>query len=101
MRIAALASPCERMIDGKPGLLLNKSGCPTLHRGLSGAWHFKRLQISGEERYQDTPSKNDESHICDGAGYGLLGAGEFLHLGGRNKETRTPAMADGSFDVFR
>lgn len=101
MRIAALASPCERMIDGKPGLLLNKAGCPTLHRGLSGAWHFKRLQISGEERYQDTPSKNDESHICDGAGYGLLGAGEFLHLGGRTKELKPATMADGSFDVFR
>jgi hypothetical protein len=98
MRIAALAGPCERMIDGKPGILVNKTGCPTLHKGLSGAWHFKRLAISGEERFADSPNKNDESHICDGAGYGLLGAGEFLRLGGRTEGSSTPEMADGDFD---
>jgi hypothetical protein len=100
MRIAALAGPCERMIDGKPGILVNKTGCPTLHKGLMGAWHFKRLAVSGEERFTDTPSKNDESHICDGAGYGLLGAGEFDKLGGRGKGGGPPPMASGDFDVF-
>lgn len=97
MRIAALAGPCERMIDGQPGLLVNKTGCPTLHKGLSGAWHFKRLQVSGDERFSDKAVKNDESHICDGAGYGLLGAGEFLRLGGRTEGSSTPDMADGDF----
>jgi hypothetical protein len=97
MRIAALAGPCERMIDGKPGMLVNKTNCPTLHKGLSGAWHFKRMAVSGEERFADKPNKTDESHICDGAGYGLLGAGEFLRLGGRTEGSSTPAMADGDF----
>jgi hypothetical protein len=97
MRIAALAGPCERMIDGKPGMLVNKANCPTLHKGLSGAWHFKRMAVSGEERFADKPNKTDESHICDGAGYGLLGAGEFLRLGGRTEGSSTPAMADGDF----
>lgn len=100
MRQAALSAPCERMIDGKPGLLLNKSGCPTLHKGLMGAWHFKRMAVSGEERFQDKPSKNDESHICDGAGYGLLGSGEFARLGGRSSSSSGSTQADGNFDVF-
>jgi hypothetical protein len=99
MRIAALAGPCERMVDGKPGMLVNRTHAPTLHKGLSGAWHFKRLAVSGEERFQDKPSKNDESHICDGAGYGLLGAGEFLMLGGRTEHDSTPVLADGDFDI--
>ncbi len=64
-----------------------------------GAWHYKRLAVSGEERYADKPSKNDESHICDGAGYGFLGVGEFDRLGGR-QENSAPLQADGSFDVF-
>lgn len=98
MRIAALSAPCERMIDGKPGLMVNKSGCPMLHKGLMGAWHFKRLQISGEERYADVPNKNEHSHICDGAGYGLLGAGEFTRLGGRTEHNETPQDADGDFN---
>ena len=100
MRIAALSGPCERMIDGKPGLLVNKKGCPMFHKGLMGAWHFKRLAVSGEDRYADHPSKNDVSHICDGGGYGFLGAGEFDQLGGRSKASSEPMQADGDFDVF-
>lgn len=100
LRQAALSAPCERMIDGKPGLLVNKSGCPTLHKGLSGGWYFKRLQVAGEERYSDSPVKNDESHICDGAGYGFLGAGEFYRLGGQSKTAVAQTSADGDFDVF-
>lgn len=99
MRIAALAGPCERMIDGKPGLLVNKSQCPMLHKGLMGAWHYKRLAVSGEDRYQDSPNKTDVSHICDAAGYGLLGAGEFLRLGGRSEHDDVPIEADGAFDL--
>lgn len=99
MRVAALSGPCERMIDGKPGLLVNKSLCPMLHKGLMGGWHYKRLAVSGEDRYHDSPSKNDVSHICDGAGYGLLGSGEFLRLGGRTEHDTTPMVADGDFDV--
>jgi len=97
MRIAALAGPCERMIDGKPGILVNKAGCPMLHKGLMGGWHYKRLQISGEDRYADAPNKNEFSHVCDAAGYGLLGAGEFLRLGGRQEHDETPLIADGDF----
>jgi hypothetical protein len=88
--------------DGKPGLLLNKRHCPMLHKGLMGAWHFKRLAVTGEDRYADKPSKNDESHICDGAGYGFLGVGEFDRLGGRRTDGKGGGsfQADGDFDVF-
>lgn len=99
-RQAALSAPCERMIDGKPGLLVNKKGCPVFHKGLSGAWYFKRLAVSGEERFADAPVKNDESHICDGGGYGFLGAGEFYNLGGSSSDDDVQSQADGDFDVF-
>ncbi len=101
MRVAAWSQACTRMIEGVPGLLLNRAGCPTLHKGLMGAWHYKRLAISGEERFQDVPSKNDVSHICDGGGYGLMGAGEFRASGGRNLiASAAPIVADGAWDVF-
>ncbi len=100
MRIGAIAGPCERMIDGKPGLLVNKRNCPMFHKGLSGAWHFKRVQVTGEDRYAEKPNKTDESHICDGGGYGFLGVGEFDNLGGRNQSSGGSFQADGDFDVF-
>lgn len=99
MRVAAIAGPCERMIEGKPGLLVNRSSCPMLHKGLSGAWHYRRVATSGEARYHDAPSKNDVSHICDGAGYGFLGAGEFQKLSGRGKSTEMIEV-DSSWSVF-
>jgi hypothetical protein len=98
MRVAALSGPCERMIDGKPGMLVSKPGCPMLHKGLQGGWHYKRVEVSGEDRFQDKPNKNEYSHVCDAAGYGLLGAGEFLKLGGRTQHDETPMVADGDFD---
>ena len=58
-------------------------------------------EAAGEDRYAETPSKNDESHICDGAGYGFLGVGEFDRLGGRRRDDENrQTQADGDFDVF-
>ena len=42
----------NRLIDGKPGLLVDKR-CQRLRKALSGGYHFKRVQISGGERYRD------------------------------------------------
>ena len=37
---------------------------------------FRRLQVSGSDRYVDKPEKNIYSHVCDAAQYLMLGAGE-------------------------
>lgn len=101
LRYTAIQAACERLIDGQPGFILSRKGCPTLRKGLLGAWFFKRMKTTNEERYNDTPAKTDASHVCDGTGYGLLGAGEFGRLGGTIRaEDRTPLIADGSFNVF-
>jgi len=101
LRAGAWVAACGRSIRGKPGVLVNKERCPQLRTGLMGAWHYKRVQVAGEDRYQDKPVKNDASHPCDGGGYGLLGAGEYQAAGGRvSVETTQAVMADGDFDVF-
>ena len=101
LRVAAIGAPCERFIDGKPGLMINRARCPMLRKGLSGAWHYKRVQVTGEERYMDKPSKNDVSHVCDGLSYGLLGAGEYAILGGRGANRKRPAtvIAETRFEI--
>jgi hypothetical protein len=97
MRAAAIAGPCTRMVEGRPGLMVHKGRCPMLHRGLSGAWHYKRMQVIGDERYADKAVKNDESHICDGTGYGFMGAGEFKLIAGRDTKGKTPVV-NSDFD---
>jgi len=75
IRREAVAGACMRMIDGRPGLLVSPR-CKVTRKGMAGGYHYKRMQIAGEERYHDVPNKNRFSHPCEGAQYMMLGAGE-------------------------
>lgn len=91
-RVQALLGPCGRLYDQVPGLLVSRTGCPMLHKGLSGQWYYKRVRDSGEERYSDKPVKNDHSHPCDAAGYGCLGMGEFALLSAVKSKSYTTTV---------
>ena len=75
LRREAVAIALERMIDGKPGLLLSPK-CKMLRKGMAGGYAYKRVQVVGEERYHDKALKNRYSHVCEAAQYMMLGAGE-------------------------
>lgn len=75
-RKESVKAPLSRLIDGRPGLVVNKR-CKTLIKGLSGQYHYRRMQIIGEERYRDVPEKNIYSHVCEALEYMLMGAGEW------------------------
>ena len=51
-----------------------------LRKGLAGAFKYKRLAVTGEERYHDKRDKNPYSHPCEALEYGLLGEGEGDYL---------------------
>lgn len=72
VRISSVRYFLNAMIDGKPAFLLNREGCPTLRKGFINGYHFKRMSISGDERYQDKPNKNRFSHPHDALQYGLM-----------------------------
>jgi len=75
IRREALRSPLSRMIDGKPGLVLSPK-CKVVRKGLAGGFCYKRVQISGGERFHNKPNKNKFSHPCEALEYGLVGSGE-------------------------
>jgi hypothetical protein len=79
LRREAMAAALSRSIDGAPGLLLSPR-CGTLIRGMAGAWRYRRLSVSGQERFDESPEKNRFSHICEAAQYLLVGAGEGRRL---------------------
>src|SRR5579863_456595 len=72
IRISSVRYFLNAMIDGQPALLLSREGCPVLRKGFVNGYHFKRLKITGDERYQDKPNKNRFSHPHDGLQYGLM-----------------------------
>ena len=100
LRIEAITSCLTRVIDGKPGLIIHRR-CVVLRKALSGAWHYRRLQVKGEPRYTDTPYKNHPySDVGDALGYLLLGGGEHRQLSRGSRPKPTAAQAKIEFDVF-
>jgi hypothetical protein len=71
-RLGAVRYFLNKMVDGKPGLLLDRKNCPTLFKGFLKDYVYARLAVSGEERYKDKPTKNMSSHPMDALGYACL-----------------------------
>jgi len=75
VRRESLAQPLMRMIDGRPGLVISPK-CVQLRKGLAGKFHYRRVKVSGDEKYHDKPDKNFWSHVCEASEYAMVGAGE-------------------------
>jgi len=84
IRREALNGPLTRMIDGKPGLMIS-SECKILRKALSGGFCYRKLQVSGEERFELKPNKNRFSHIAEACEYMCLGGGEIVIEDGKEK----------------
>lgn len=75
IRTEAVAQCLRRLIDGEPGYLLHPD-CRVTRKGMQGAYKFRRLQVAGDERYEEKPVKNAYSHPCEAGQYMHLGAGD-------------------------
>ena len=102
VRIDAAKAPFGRMIDGKPGILIHRR-CVKLIKALSGAWHFRRLQVAGE-KYSDKPDKSHPySDVGDGFSYYCSGSGETMSTArgvDPSAPPSSPVQAKIDFDVF-
>jgi hypothetical protein len=74
LRTEGVNAVLTRMIEGKPALLVDP-GCIVFITGMSGGFHYRRVQVSGD-RYHDQPDKNQYSHVCEAFEYDVLGGGE-------------------------
>jgi hypothetical protein len=62
-------------MQAEPRLVLSPK-CKDLRKALAGGYKYKRVQVSGDERYQDKPDKNRYSHVAEALQYLMVGAGE-------------------------
>ena len=102
IRREAGAMPMNRLINGKSGLIVNKT-CSSLRKSLAGGYFFKREAMgSGQERFKDVPFKNNFSHIGDAFGYLMLGGGEHRILTRKNAQfgQQQQTIAKVDFNVF-
>lgn len=102
-RFESVRRNLARTIDGTaPGLLISPA-CRVLRKGFNSGYRFRRIQLAGQERYDEKPEKNEWSHVHDALQYGLLGGGEFAEVTGRRERRErasatSPARADSEYD---
>tara|TARA_R110000782_G_scaffold240095_2_gene326517 strand:+ start:147 stop:1703 length:1557 start_codon:yes stop_codon:yes gene_type:complete len=103
VRREGAAAPMQRLIAGKPGLLIHTS-CKMIRKSLAGGYHFKRIAVgAGHERFKDSPNKNEHSHIGDAFGYLMLGGGEHKRMTKSGLSANTlisQTVVNTDFDVF-
>ena len=76
LRRSAVIAPLKRnAMDGRPALMIS-SKAKTLRKGANGGFCYRKLKVSGDARYSETPDKNFYSHVCEALEYVLLGEGE-------------------------
>lgn len=73
LRLNAVQSQLDKMVDGRPGLLISPNA-RVLKTGMAGGYHFAK--IKGQHRYHEMPDKSDRyADYCDALQYACLGAG--------------------------
>lgn len=77
-RRQAVMDRLTRVIDGEPAIILDPC-ISKIRKGFKGGYKFDRIQVSGERRFKDVPSKNSYSHPHDALQYLCLGI-DSLHL---------------------
>lgn len=92
-RQGAVKHYLTKMVDGEPGLLIDK-GCKMLRRGFMGGYKFRKL-ASTSERYSESPEKNAFSHPHDGLQYVAQGALAGMITDGKPKDDDAPPPPSG------
>jgi hypothetical protein len=95
-RFNAVDSILMKLVGGKAAFQLDKR-CKVLHKGFLGEYKFRRLKVTGDDRYVDSPDKNEYSHPHDALQYAaMLAESGFdqlrsLFAGGSQYSNRRPA----------
>lgn len=80
LRREANAAPMMRMdFAGNPAFLIGPKAI-MYRKAMAGGYKYKRLAVSGSERFQDRPDKGRYSHVADAAQYLFVGAGEGMNV---------------------
>jgi hypothetical protein len=84
-RREAVAGYLNRLVEGNPGFLLSPN-CKQLRKGFQGGYHYRKIQISGTNRFAETPEKNKFSHC--------VAKGTMIHTDQGLKKIENVAVGD-------
>ena len=64
----------SKLTGGQPAFLIDPC-CSVLRKGFNGGYKYRRIQVTGEERFTEEPMKNGYSHPHDALQYVALESG--------------------------
>jgi hypothetical protein len=83
IRREAVAATLTRMdFAGNTGFIIGPKAS-MIRKAMAGGYKYRRMAVSGQERFMDKPDKGRYSHVADSLQYLMIGAGE----GGKLIET--------------
>jgi hypothetical protein len=100
LRVDSVEAPLTRMIDGRPGLLVDGVHCKVLSKAMDNGYCYRRLAIGGGSRFADRPDKNRYSHVAEALQYLMLGGGEGRALV-RRRDAAKPFVAKRQWSPFQ
>lgn len=76
IRREAVAGTLQRLdFAGNPGFCIGPKA-PMIRKAMAGGYKYKRMQVTGHDKFMDKPDKGRYSHVADSLQYLMLGAGE-------------------------
>ena len=76
VRLEAVSTVLSRLdFSGRPAFVVTKKA-RILRKALAGGYKYKRMAVTGAEKFMEKPDKNRYSHIADALQYAMLGSGE-------------------------
>ena len=87
IRREAVADYMQRLdFNGKPAFIIGPKA-KMLRKAMAGGYKYKRMQVSGQQRFQDKPDEGRYSHVADACQYLFLGSvGGDRVIGGYGKK---------------
>lgn len=74
IRREAVADYMQRLdFTGKPAFVIGPKA-PMFRKAMAGGYKYKRMQVSGQQRFQDKPDKGRYSHVAESGQYLVIGA---------------------------
>lgn len=100
-RTETVKAVLESNVDKDPKFLVSKN-CKIMVRGFNGGYRFRKLNVSGENKYDPKPEKNRFSDVQDALQYVLCGMGEMRKMkrGQRDYRKTGSIQANIAFKVF-
>ncbi len=90
-RQGAVAWFLSKLAGGRAMLALDPR-CGVLRKGFNGGYKYRRVQVSGDERFTDEPNKNRYSHPHDALQYAALESGGIQAIT-QARQSKAPRLA--------